>query len=122
MKRQPLAYVGLFFIVIGVAVFLLTAFGIQALKAHDEWYVPHFFGPQHAPEYGYDQLYDYTVNLTRLRGLAELRFFYTLASSCVILGGVLFGWARDRKRLRDFTKPSPNKSLQATAAGPTSSD
>ena len=118
MKRQPLSYIGGFLILIGVAFLLLAIFGIQALVAHDEWFVPHFFGPQHPPEYGYDQLYDYTVNLTKLRGQAELRFIYTLASSCLILGGVLFAWARDRRRLIDFTKQSPNTALEPTPTAP----
>lgn len=111
MKRQPLAYVGAFFILIGVVFLLWTLFGVQALNAHDEWFVPHFFGPGHKPEYGYDQLYDYTVNLTMLRDRAELWFSYTLTISCVILGGVLFAWARDRKRLRDFKKQSSNTKI-----------
>ncbi len=118
MKRQPLSYIGGFLILIGVAFLLLAVFGIQALVAHDEWFVPHFFGPQHSPEYGYDQLYAYTVNLTKLRGQAELRFIYTLASSCVILGGVLFAWACDRRRLIDFTKQSPNTALEPTPTAP----
>ena len=115
MKKQPLVYIGGFLVLIGVGFLLLAAFGIQALVAHDEWFVPHFFGPQHPPEYSYDQLYEYTVNLTRLRDQAELRFFYTLASSCIILGGVLFAWARDRKRLLDFMRQLPNTSLDYNA-------
>jgi hypothetical protein len=115
MKRQPLAYIGVSFFLIGIAFLLLTVFGIQALDTHDKWFVPHFFGPGHPPEYGYDQLYDYTVNLTILRGRAEFRFFYTLTVSCVILGVVLLAWAHDRKRLHDFKKQSPNTAPEPTA-------
>lgn len=108
LKKHPLAYFGAFFILLGIVVLLLVAFGIRALNAHDEWFVPHFFGPGHSPAYTYDVLYDYTIQLVELRGRAEFHFYYTLAGACVIIGGILIAWGCDRKRLRDFKKQSPN--------------
>lgn len=97
--RQPLTYFGILLIIVGIGILLLTVFGIQALKAHDEWFVPWQFGPKRPPQVTYDQLYDFTIQLNELRGKAELRFFYTLTLSCLTLGAVFLAWACDRKRL-----------------------
>ena len=104
MNKKFLNYVGVVFILTGVAVFLLALFGIRALDAHAQWYLPHFFGAQRAPNVTYDDLFAYATDLTKLRGRAELRYYYTLAISCIVLGGVLLAWARDRRRLRRLTK------------------
>jgi purine-cytosine permease-like protein len=108
MNKQPHTYVGISLILIGVAVFLLAIFGIRALDAHDQWYLPHFYGVQRAPNVTYDDLFAYASILLKQRGHAWFCFFYTLTISCVTLGAVLLAWARDRKRLRDLTKQSPN--------------
>jgi hypothetical protein len=84
---------------------VLTVFGIRALDAHAQWYLPHFFGPERAPSTTYDDLFVYASELTKLRGKAELRFFCTLTIFCVVFGGVLIAWARDRSRLCNFVKP-----------------
>ena len=114
MNKQPLTYVGVALILIGVVVFLLAIFGVRALDAHDQWYLPHFYGAQRFPNVTYDDLLAYATELMKQRGHAWFYFFYTLTISCVTLGAVLLAWARDRKRLGDFTKQSPSKSPEPT--------
>ena len=122
VHKHPQTYFGIGFILIGVSVFLFAIFGIRALDTHDRWYLPHFYGAQRAPSVTYDDLLAYATELMKQRGHVWFCFSYTLAISCATLGGVLLAWARDRRRLRDFTKESANKSLQATAAAPSSCD
>jgi len=88
MRKQPLTYIGLVFVLIGIATFVLTGFGIRALDAHAQWFLPHFFGPERAPSTTYDDLFVYATDLTKLRGRAEFRFYYTLTIFSIVLGGV----------------------------------
>ena len=118
MKKHLLAYVGIALVLIGFVFCSLTVFGIRSLNAHDEWYVSHFFGPQHQPEITYEQLFAYTTNLTKLRGQAEIRFYCTLAVSCFVIGGVLLAWARDRRRLSAFTNQTPQPKVGVSGRGP----
>jgi hypothetical protein len=99
VSKQPLTYVGTLLIIVGVAVCLLAIFGIRALDSHAQWYLPHFYGEQRAPNVSYDDLFAYATDITKQRGQAECRFYSTLSLSCIILGCVLLAWARDRRKL-----------------------
>ena len=118
MNKQALIFLGTVLLIIGAVVFLLGFFGIRALDAHAQWYLPRFYGHQRNPSITYDDLFAYASNLTKQRGQAELRFYYTLATSCVVLGGVLIAWACDRRHCSSSSlKNDTTRAVEQVAPG-----
>jgi len=96
-KYRLIFALGILAILIGIFVGCFELFATRALVKHSVWFLERFFGPNHPPEYTYDQLYGYAADLTRHRN-SQAYFYQTII--CVLFiacGVILFLWGRDNR-------------------------
>jgi hypothetical protein len=84
MKRKyRLIFIfGILAIAFGICVGLSELFITHALAKHSVWFLGNFSGPNHPPEIGYDQLYEYTTRLTQHRN-SQAYFYQSII--CILL-------------------------------------
>ena len=106
VSRQPLKIIGVLLLVFGVG-FLVLAYGAHAIDAHSRWYLPQFYGSEHAEgriavdgSTPYERLFRYATVLTEGRGRAQLALAFALAGWSLSLGAVCLWWHRDRQKLK----------------------
>jgi len=90
-------YGGILFFVCGVAILVFTLTFVRMVNHLDMSSLSRY-----APNEGhtYEDLFELTKLIGGQRNYLAMLFFITLSSANIILGAVLFLWARDNKRLQ----------------------
>jgi len=90
-KRSLILALGIFATVFGILVGFFELFATRALAK--------FFGPNHPPEYSYDQLYLYAADLTQHRNVQAYFYQSTICIMFIVCGIILLLWSKDCKKL-----------------------
>lgn len=106
-----LKFIGVTLITLGSIVAAVVLFGLGAIHHHAHWFLESHWGPdgqlRHRDD-AYDTLFQWATQTTQHGTQAEQRLGVSIAAFLVIIGFVLCLWARDRNRLRELTKQTPN--------------
>jgi hypothetical protein len=95
-KKHHLIYtLGILFVTFGICVGLAELFVTSAFVNHSVWFLEKFFGPNHPPEYTFDQLYEYAADLTRHRNSQAYYYQSIICILLVVCGVILFLWGKD---------------------------
>lgn len=98
MKTKLIIAFGISTILFGIAVAFYELFVTRALVRHSAWFLEKFFGPNHPPEYTYDQLYKYAGDLTLHRNYQAYLYQSVICFLLIVCGVVSLLWSKDCKR------------------------
>jgi hypothetical protein len=98
-KRSLILALGIFATLFGILVGFFELFATRALAKHSVWFLAKFFGPNHPPEYSYDQLYLYAADLTQHRNVQAYFYQSTICIMFIVCGIILLLWSKDCKKL-----------------------
>ena len=112
LKPYLLALFAIATLLAGLLVGWIRFFLTPSLVKDSIWYIKHFFGPNHPPEYTYNALYNYAIDITEHRNSIECFYQSIICILLIIVSIICFLWIKDIRRTSRQTKSTKGDKRQ----------